>query len=105
MNGLQNEELTFNQAKENDLFFHLKDYPGSHIILFGRQDNETILLGCELALFLSHLDSGEVMVTKKKNVKKNSLRIGLVKIKSYNSYMIKSIRKSSLSMFKNNKSN
>lgn len=103
MNGLQNEELTFNIAKDNDLFFHVKDYPGSHIILFGNQDDENIRLSCELALYLSHLDSGEVMVTKKKFVKKNPLKIGLVKIKSYNSYMIKNIRKESLDLFEKNK--
>ena len=100
MNGLQNEELTFNMAKDNDLFFHVKDYPGSHVILFGNEDDSSILLSCELALYLSHLDSGEVMVTKKKFVKKNSQKIGLVKIKSYNSYTIKNIRKESLSLFK-----
>ncbi len=27
MNGLQNENLTFNIAKKEDLFFHVKDYP------------------------------------------------------------------------------
>ena len=100
MNGLQNEELTFNIAKDDDLFFHVKDYPGSHIILFGKQDEENILLCCELALFLSHLDSGEIMVTKKKFVKKNSLKTGLVKIKSYNSYTLKKIREESLTLFK-----
>ena len=105
MNGLQNEELTFNMAKDNDLFFHVKDYPGAHVILFGRQDDETLLLGCELSLYLSHLTSGEVMVTKKKNVKKISSKIGLVKIKSYNSYTIKNIRNASLSLFENSKIN
>ena len=45
------------------------------------------------------------MVTKKKNVKKNSSKIGLVKIKSYNSYTIKNIRNTSLSLFENSKNN
>ena len=32
-NNLQNEQLTFKTAKAGDLWFHAKDYPGSHVIL------------------------------------------------------------------------
>ena len=33
-NNLQNEQLSFKMAKGSDLWFHVKDYPGSHVILF-----------------------------------------------------------------------
>ena len=33
-NNLQNEQLSFKLAKGSDLWFHVKDYPGSHVILF-----------------------------------------------------------------------
>ena len=101
MNGLQNETLTFQIAKKDDLFFHVKDYPGSHVaILDGREDSESVLTACELALFLSHLESGEVMLTPKKNVKKNPEKIGLVNILKYETLNIKEIRKESLELFR-----
>jgi predicted ribosome quality control (RQC) complex YloA/Tae2 family protein len=100
MNGLQNEELTFNQAKKDDLFFHVKDYPGSHVILFDSRDEDMIRLACELALFISHLDNGTVMIAKKKDVKKNPNKIGLVNILKYETVVIKYIRKESLELFR-----
>ena len=41
-NNLQNEQLSFKLAKGGDLWFHVKDYPGSHVILFteGRTPGE-----------------------------------------------------------------
>lgn len=32
-NNIQNDELTFRQADKNDWWFHVKDYPGSHVII------------------------------------------------------------------------
>lgn len=100
MNGLQNEELTFHQAKKDDLFFHVKDYPGSHVILFDTKDKDMQVLACELALYISHLDNGTVMIAKKKDVKKNANKIGLVNILKYETKVIKFIRKDSLDLFK-----
>ena len=100
MNGLQNEELTFNQAKKEDLFFHVKDYPGSHVILFDSQKEDMKRLACELALYLSHLDNGTVMIAKKKDVKKNPNKIGLVNILRYETLVIKFIRPESIALFK-----
>ena len=100
MNGLQNEELTFNVAKKEDTFFHVKDYPGAHVILFDSNDKEMVTLACELSLYLSHLDNGTVMIAKRKDVKKNPNKIGLVNILKYETLVIKFIRKDSLSLFK-----
>ncbi len=100
MNGLQNEELTFNLAKKDDLFFHVKDYPGSHVILFDTKDEDMKHLACELALYISHLDNGIVMIAKRKDVKKNPEKIGLVNILKYETLAIKYIRKESLELFK-----
>lgn len=33
-NNLQNDRLTFKTAEKGDLWFHVKDLPGSHVILF-----------------------------------------------------------------------
>lgn len=103
MNGLQNEELTFNQAKKDDLFFHVKDYPGSHVILFDVKDEESKRLACELCLYISHLDNGTVMIAKKKDVKKNPNKIGLVNILKYETVVVKFIRKESIALFKGSK--
>lgn len=105
MNGLQNEELTFNQAKKDDLFFHVQDYPGSHVILFDSKDDDMKRLAAELALYISHLDNGTVMIAKKKDVKKNQNKIGLVHILKYETIVIKYIRKESLELFKKEKKN
>lgn len=101
MNGLQNEELTFNIAKKDDLFIHVKDYPGSHVVILDGSDNDEVLnTACELALYLSHLDNGTVMLAKKKDVKKNSNKVGLVNILHYETKVVKSIRTKSIVAFK-----
>lgn len=101
MNGLQNEELTFKIAKKEDLFFHVKDYPGSHVVILdGKQDPEAVKTACELCLFLSHLESGEVQLTERKNVKKNPEKIGLVNLLKYETLNIKGISKESLELFR-----
>lgn len=101
MNDLQNETLTFQVANNHDLFFHVKDYPGSHVVILdGRQNDEDKLYAAELALFLSSLDSGDVMVTLKKNVKRNPNKMGLVNILKYETIHVRNIREESLKLFK-----
>ncbi len=34
-NNLQNEELTFKIARKEELWFHAKDIPGSHVVISG----------------------------------------------------------------------
>lgn len=101
MNGLQNEELTFKIAKKDDIFVHVKDYPGSHIVVLeGKENQDVLTIAYELALYLSHLDKGTVMVAKKKDVKKNPERIGLVNVLKYETKEVRFIRPESLSLFK-----
>lgn len=100
-NGLQNEYLTFEMAGPEDLFFHVKDYPGAHVIILdGRREDETQLLAAELALWLSGLEDGDVMVTPRKRVKKNPRRTGLVSILSYDTIHVSRIRPESIELFK-----
>lgn len=101
MNGLQNEELTFNIATKDNYFLHVKDYPGSHVVILKGEDDEDVMnLALELALYLSHLESGEVYIAKRKYVKKNPSRIGLVNILQYEIKIVKYIRKESIEIFK-----
>lgn len=39
-NNRQNDEITLKIASKNDLWFHVKDYPGSHTVIF--TDNKTV---------------------------------------------------------------
>lgn len=101
MNDLQNETLTFQVANPRDLFFHVKDYPGAHVaILDGGRDDEAKRTAAELALYLSHLESGDVMVAERRYVKRNPNRTGLVNILRYETIHLREIRPSSLSRFK-----
>ena len=101
MNDLQNETLTFQIANKHDLFFHIKDYPGSHIVLLdGNTKDDDKLLASELALYLSHKDSGDVMMARKADVKKNPNKVGLVNVLKYETIHLSKIRESSLVLFK-----
>lgn len=101
LNDLQNESLTFEIAHQDALFFHVKEHPGSHVIILeGMDNNEVRATACELALFLSHLDDGEVYYTQKRYVKKNKEKRGLVNLLEFKTIIIKKIRPSSISLFK-----
>lgn len=73
-NNLQNEDLTFKLSQKNDYFFHVKDGPGSHVILHSSQLSEKrIRYAATLAAFYSkQANSSSVAVhyTLVKNVKK-----------------------------------
>ena len=99
-NGLQNEYLTFKLAGPEDLFFHVKDYPGAHVVILnGRDDDQARLLASELSLWLSGLSDGDVMVAPRKRVKKNPRRIGLVSILNYETIHLNHIRPESIRIF------
>lgn len=100
MNGLQNETLTFKVAQKDDVFLHVKDYSGAHVVIMeGKENPEVLHTAEELALFLSHLDAGEVMIAKRKDVRKNPLHIGLVNVLKYQTVMVKFLRSESLALF------
>jgi len=73
-NNLQNEYLTFKLAKPNDLFLHVKDYRGAHVVISNYQnDEETLRQAAELAAKYSSAglsSSVPIDYTKVKYVKK-----------------------------------
>lgn len=82
-NAKQNDHLTFSLAKKNEIFIHIKDYPGSHIILHHNQfDHELVLKGCQLALALANKLSAEVTYAKVGSLKRTT-QIGQVIIKDH----------------------
>ena len=74
-NNIQNDELTFKVAEKDDLWFHVKDIPGSHVIMLagGEEPSETDYTeAAALAAFFSKATGDLVTVdyTRVKNIKK-----------------------------------
>ena len=73
-NNLQNEELTFKMARKEELWFHAKDIPGSHVVISGNLDpsDEVKTDAAELAAYfsqgrLSNLVQVDMIKVKKLN--------------------------------------
>ena len=73
-NNLQNEELTFKMARKEELWFHAKDIPGSHVIISGNLNpsDEVKTDAAELAAYfsqgrLSNLVQVDMIEVKKLN--------------------------------------
>ncbi len=76
-NNIQNDHLTFKLASKDDIWFHVKDIPGSHVILVtdGEEPSEQDYTeAAEIAAYYSKATGAPVAVdyTKVKNVKKPS---------------------------------
>lgn len=73
-NNLQNEELTFKMARKEELWFHAKDIPGSHVVISGNLNpsDEVKTDAAELAAYfskgrLSNLVQVDMIEVKKLN--------------------------------------
>ena len=73
-NNLQNDELTFKMAKKDELWFHAKDIPGSHVVITGnlKPSDEVKTDAAELAAYfskarLSNLVQVDMIETRKLN--------------------------------------
>lgn len=92
-NNYQNDYLTTKLAKYNEYFFHVKDYPGSHVIVHATTlDEPTIRYAANLAAYYSktrYSSTVAVNYTTVKNVKKPSgAKPGLVVLKNYKTIYI-----------------
>lgn len=88
-NNYQNDNLTLKQANREDIFVHVKDMPGSHVIM----RNENLIqkdydVACFLAAYFSSMSKekyAEVDYTEKKNVKKaKGAKPGMVFYNNFN---------------------
>ncbi len=57
-NNIQNNYLTHTLAQKNDYFFHVKNSPGSHVILRGELTQENIEISGAIASYYSKLNGG-----------------------------------------------
>lgn len=92
-NNFQNDYLTTKMARFNEYFFHVKDYPGSHVIVHSSSlDESTIRYAANLAAYYSkcrYSSTVPVNYTIVKNVKKPvGAKPGLVTLKNYNTIYI-----------------
>lgn len=94
-NNLQNHKLTLKTAKKGDIWFHVKDCPGSHTVILtnGKEpDFETLMFAAQIAAFFSKAkNSSQVPVdyTQIKNVKKpNGAKPGMVIYENYKTLFV-----------------
>ena len=95
-NNVQNNELTFKRANKNDIYLHIANNHGSHVVIFlnddDRQNNDvddkTLNFALNLVLYLSKKNDGTIYVTKIKDVKKGQTP-GLANLIKYESYFVK----------------
>ncbi len=75
-NNIQNELISFKQAKKDDFWFHAKGIPGSHVIIRTNGDELEDIEYMEAAAVAAHYSKGknnalvEIDYTKKQNLKK-----------------------------------
>ncbi|QJW45960.1 fibronectin/fibrinogen-binding protein [bacterium BFN5] len=77
-NNYQNDEITFKLSQLDDIWLHIKDFPGSHVLIRSGQlpvPENTLYLAAQLAAYFSKgRNSSKVPIdyTKRRNVKKPS---------------------------------
>lgn len=90
-NNIQNDNLTFRVASNKDWFLHIKNNHGSHVVILDSNPSDKVIqLACELVIYLSKQEDGEVIFTRIGNCKKGST-LGLVKFNKYETYHINKI--------------
>jgi len=94
-NNTQNDYLTLRQARANDLWFHTKDIPGSHVILMtaGKEPTKTAILeAANLAAYHSKAKTSSQVpvdyVTKKNVRKPNGAKPGFVIYDNHNTVYV-----------------
>jgi len=92
-NNLQNDYLTFKLASRFDMWFHVKDMPGSHVVVHSEKlDEYTIRLASKMAAYFSkgkHSSSVPVNYTQIRTLKKpHSSKPGKVILDHYQTIYI-----------------
>lgn len=71
----QNDEVTFRIARPDDLWLHVKDWPGAHVVVHvaGDVPDQTLLEAAGLAVYFSRArtaTAAEVILTQRRHVRK-----------------------------------
>lgn len=99
LSSFQNDYLTFTLAHKEDIFLHIKDYHGPHVIIFEENPSDDVLLFAgEVSLYFSNKTSGDVQYTQRRKIKKIPAKTGMVELLEYKLMHISSIRDASKSI-------
>ena len=103
-NASQNDYLSFVMKLDRDfMWMHIKNLSGSHLVICSRKPTENELLtAAEFALLCSHQKAGEIVYTKKKNVRRGHT-LGEAIIKNQQTIKLNSIREETKEAFANAK--
>ena len=99
-NAQQNDYLSFVMKLDRDyMWLHIKNLSGSHLVIANRKPTENeILFACEFALLCSHQKAGEIVYTKKKNVRRGHT-LGEAIIKNQTTVKLNRIREETIEAF------
>ena len=99
-NASQNDYLSFVMKLNRDYFwFHLKDKPGSHIVVCNTKPTDKELnFASEIALIASKESAGIVQYTKKKNVRRGH-KLGEALLKNYSIIKVNNVSKEAKELF------
>lgn len=96
----QNDCLSFVMKLDREFtWLHIKDKSGSHIVICNKKPTEKeLLLAAEISLLCSRAVSGEVIYTKKKNVRRGH-SLGEAILKNYSVIRINNISKETKELY------
>ena len=99
-NASQNDYLSFVMKLDRDfMWMHIKNLSGSHLVICSRKPTENeILFAAEFALLCSHQKTGEIVYTKKKNVRRGHT-LGEAIIKNQITIKLNKIREETIEAF------
>ena len=103
-NASQNDYLSFVMKLDRDyMWLHIKNISGSHIVICSHKPTENeLLFACEIALLCSHQKAGDIVYTKKKNVRRGHT-LGEAIIKNQTTIKLNKIREETVEAFANAK--
>jgi len=102
-NAVQNDYLTFSLASKDDMFFHVTNHPGAHVICHQPDpDQAMIMTAASIALLLSRLETGEVAYAKVATLKKGR-QLGQVILKKHQAIRLTQINPYLRDLIKNAK--
>ena len=99
-NASQNDYLSFVMKLDRDfMWMHIKNLSGSHLVICSRKPTENELLtAAEFSLLCSHQKAGEIIYTKKKNVRRGHT-LGEAIIKNQQTIKLNVIREETKELF------
>lgn len=99
-NAKQNDYLTFQIAKKQEIFLHIQGKPGSHVILHHRTfDHDKVVLAAQLVLALAGLHTGDVTYAKVGSLKATTI-LGQVMVKDFKTIRVNGQHEKMLALIK-----